>query len=569
MLRLLWSVVCVVLLCVQGVLGTTCTYTVYNAGSANLASANVQWNGSQYSQCQMGGNEVVAVPAVNAGQSVQVQVNTSLAGVYAEIVWSGPNGSDGPCSCERVGQIQSGGGTWTIHPGGATTNYCTSVQFVNLDPFPRVVNVVENGVVVQSQVPVPVGGSLRFSDCESFPVTASIQVLNSDFSVAYSLSGSSATNSPSSGTPPAASPQFPPDVTSADAWTTNLFLPGSTNISGQFSTVYAEVASLGQQTMETLAQLQSSLSNAIVHYGGGSGGGSSSNTVYVTLTNSVTAAVSNDYHVTVTNSVGVSNFFALTNSLSITNIMQGASNVFVQNWPTGSVSSGSSALLDMLPSSATNSDAAMSAAMAIASGVDSSFGAATGAVNSALSAALGSELSSGGSGSIFSFAFCGRTIDLDPESSVMSGIFAVIKAAWTFIVIYSFLRWAGPWVSDLVRGFAGAQSGGVPDLEAEAAGFGGNVAGLIVAIAVPIAFILLWTAVFQAVIGYVLAQCGLLPSAAGALGLGGNQGALYLLNSAFPVTLVLNLGLARISLPLTGAKLMFAAAAASRFLWGR
>jgi hypothetical protein len=86
---------------------------------------------------------------------------------------------------------------------------------------------------------------------------------------------------------------------------------------------------------------------------------------------------------------------------------------------------------------------------------------------------------------------------------------------------------------------------------------------------VPAAFIGLWVIVVNWAINFLLSYFGLLPGAAAALSLGGNQGALYLLNKSFPVSLALSLGFARVTLPLTGAKLCFIASSASRFLFGK
>jgi hypothetical protein len=259
-------------------------------------------------------------------------------------------------------------------------------------------------------------------------------------------------------------------------------------------------------------------------------------------------------------SVGISNALAnVSNTMSeaLSGVLNGYSNQ----------ASGGPQILGAVPDFATNGSAAMAAAMTLISGVDGALASATGLVGTAESS-VGSAFTGAGSASALSFAFCGRTLNLDPEVR-FPGLMGLVKAAWTFIALMLFCRWAAAWLVTVLKVFSGAQTGGVPDLNEELAGFGGNIAGLIVAKVVAGVFIGLWVVVFDVVVGMVMDKLGMLPSSAGALGLGGNQGALYLLNASFPVSLVISLGMARITLPLTAAKLGWAAAAASRYLFGR
>jgi hypothetical protein len=241
---------------------------------------------------------------------------------------------------------------------------------------------------------------------------------------------------------------------------------------------------------------------------------------------------------------------------------------------TGTVASGSGDLLGYLPASSTNADAATAAATAALGSIPGDFSSATGMVGSAVSSAAG-NLTAAGSPSVFSIPFCNGTraigsvtLNLDPEN-LFPGMLGLIKAAWTFIVLILFGRWLVQWAEGIVRTFTSAETGGIPNMEGELAGFGGNVAGVIVAVAVAVAFVILWVVVLTLCTGYVLGQLGLLPSAGSAVSLGGNQGALYLLNASFPVALALGCAGARITIPLAGAKATVIAATASRFLMGK
>ena len=180
----------------------------------------------------------------------------------------------------------------------------------------------------------------------------------------------------------------------------------------------------------------------------------------------------------------------------------------------------------------------------------------------------GGGLTGAGSSSIFSFNFAGHTLDFGPES-VIPGIMSAVKAAWTFLVLYAFAVWAGPWVYRVVETFSSVQTGGVPNLEATIGGCGGNIAGFVAAIAVPFAIIAVWVGVLTVFSSGVLSYVGMLPDASSGLGLNGNQGALYLLNASFPVSLALGCASARVTLPLAGAKMALIASASSRFLVGK
>jgi hypothetical protein len=165
-----------------------------------------------------------------------------------------------------------------------------------------------------------------------------------------------------------------------------------------------------------------------------------------------------------------------------------------------------------------------------------------------------------------SFVLAGNTINLDPEAW-SPGILGIIKNAWTFILLSLFSLWCGKKMMEVSAAMAITPGGGVPNLELSAAGFGGNLAGVAVALLIPIAVIALVVFVGNAIFGAILGYLGLLPASSTALGLGGNQIALYLLSQSFPISLFLSLLSSRITLQFTAAKVMTLGAGAARWLW--
>jgi len=175
-----------------------------------------------------------------------------------------------------------------------------------------------------------------------------------------------------------------------------------------------------------------------------------------------------------------------------------------------------------------------------------------------------------GSSTGLSFSFCGYTLNLDPENWC-PGISAYIKAAWTVVLLAWFAYSAGTLLMDCAKTFASAQTGGVPDMAAEIAGFGGNLVGLAVAAIVPIVVIAIWKLVFDWYLGSAistyLGQVG--AGINGGFGYNGNQIALYLLNQTFPISLFFGVVITRLAMQFTAAKLIIVASACSRFVMGR
>lgn len=289
-----------------------------------------------------------------------------------------------------------------------------------------------------------------------------------------------------------------------------------------------------------------------------------------------------NYLASVTNLLGLERdlLSRTTNYLSVlTNQTSGVTNLLAQQWTNsvgisnllGGVGLTNGAAtnvvgLGMVPSTATNAAAAFAAG---SNGVWAAGVVILGSSSDGSSVTnAGGGLVGSGSPAALSFSFCGTTIDLDPEVR-FPGVAAMAKAAWTFVILASFCLWAGQWIWEAVGRIGSAQTGGVSDLNATLLGFGGNVVGLVVAFAVPAAFIALWVGSLTTCASLILSWSGLMPAAAAAVGVGGNQTALYLINLFFPVSLALGVLGARISIPFTGAKVFLVSAAASRWLFGK
>lgn len=213
-------------------------------------------------------------------------------------------------------------------------------------------------------------------------------------------------------------------------------------------------------------------------------------------------------------------------------------------------------------SSATNATAALAAGSAEFSSTGGNFDTA---IEHGEVSGLGLAAEGTGSAATMKFQFCGQQIDLDPEAT-FPGMMAIVKAGWTFVLLVGFSLTTGKLFFEVSKTFSRAQTGGVPDLNATFAGIGGNFLGVIVYGLCVIALIAVWVWVFNQLFTSVLSSLGLLPDASAAFSFGGNAIALYLLHSAFPVSLFLTLLGTRISLQWSAGKVVGIAAAASRFL---
>lgn len=213
---------------------------------------------------------------------------------------------------------------------------------------------------------------------------------------------------------------------------------------------------------------------------------------------------------------------------------------------------------DMVPLSATNGDAALSAGNAASS-------AAQGAADAAQSA-IGSPPSLG-SGSMpgMHLTLGSASFDISPEA-IAPGISSALKAMLTMICLLGFALSAGKLFWEASQTYAAAQTGGVPNLEGELLGFGGNLVGLVVAIAVPVIFIGLWVLVFTGLFSLATGFLSQLVSSSLSLPDGN---AMQILTAVFPVDLMLSLAWTRVVLHFAMAKLVIVSASASRYLFGR
>ena len=212
----------------------------------------------------------------------------------------------------------------------------------------------------------------------------------------------------------------------------------------------------------------------------------------------------------------------------------------------------------MIPSSGTNGDAALASGNSASAAAQS---AADGAI-----AAVGSPPQPGdGSMPSLNITIAGATMDISPEA-IAPGITASLKSMITLVALITFAMSAGKLFWEASRTYAQAQTGGVPDLDAEVLGVGGNVFGVIAAIAVPTVFIGLWVALFTALFGLLTGFLSQLATSAFSLP---NATAMAMLEAVFPLNLILSLVWTRVVMQFSAAKLVIISASASRYLFGK
>jgi len=272
------------------------------------------------------------------------------------------------------------------------------------------------------------------------------------------------------------------------------------------------------------------------------------------------------------NSFGT-NFSMLNSNLSglATNMTALSSNIARLDWVSSTNKewwSNNAAAIFAQMGSGTNAAAASNAAASIlGSQFYGDYGTAEGYANSLSNAASGfapEELAEGG----MSFEFCGHTLNFDPEYWY-PGIMAIIYAAWSFVLVLGFSFWSGRLVLQVSHTYSTMATGGVPNLEGNVFGTGGNFAGVAVAIVVPVVIIGTLVVMSNWVISQLMSMLGLLPDAVSGFGLGNNNIAMYLFTNTFPVPLFLSLCATRIGLKFALAKAMFIRSAMLRFMWGK
>lgn len=163
--------------------------------------------------------------------------------------------------------------------------------------------------------------------------------------------------------------------------------------------------------------------------------------------------------------------------------------------------------------------------------------------------------------------FMGQDLNLDPNVW-LPGAMPLLKGLITLIATVFFSIHCSKLVWEATRTYASAQTGGVPNIEGTIFGIGGNVAGATLATVIPGIFILVWVAVFYWLFTTVVGNLSDMGTAASGVALG-NSTALYLLNSVFPISLLLTFAWTKVALYLGASKVVMLAATISRYLFGK
>jgi hypothetical protein len=216
------------------------------------------------------------------------------------------------------------------------------------------------------------------------------------------------------------------------------------------------------------------------------------------------------------------------------------------------------AIASLLPGPATNGAAALDAGNAAAA---DAIAGAQGAIDG-----IGSAPTMGdGAMPDLDVTIGDFTLNVSPEN-IAPGIGPALKAMITVVALLGFAFSAGKLFWEATRTYAQAQTGGVPNLDGEVAGFGGNILGVAAAVAVPVVFIGIWIAVFTGLVGLMTGRLSELTGSTFGLP---NALAMNMLRAVFPVDLILSLAWTRVVLQFTAGKLVLISASASRYLFGR
>lgn len=206
-----------------------------------------------------------------------------------------------------------------------------------------------------------------------------------------------------------------------------------------------------------------------------------------------------------------------------------------------------------------------------AAAFSSAFGSYTGSMAS-VSASGGTNVPSGSAPS-GSFTILGSAVffDLSHDYAWLPGL---SRSVWGWGCVCGFLMWVGLRLREAVSTMAATQTGGVPDMEVDVLGFGGNLLGTIVAVIVPVVFIGLFVAAIGYVVGAGLSAAGSSYWTAGPFGDGGwstgpGSAALYFANEYLPLGLMVGLAVARVGLIWGLQPLMLMGIAVARFLFGK
>jgi len=467
---------------------------------------------------------------LNPGDSVSAHYIYTLWGCNtafeSQLTWS-PNNTGTP-----VYQAQSGtnaAGTCGALAAPVSTN-CSTLIIKNVDPVPRWFLVYTNGNPWQTDYINP-GATKTFQYC----VTNGTMIVTAD---RFALGGSDASDGHYTGTqstngvPSATGQNVGGDPSSGIQYggsTTNINWGTNTPDVGD-SALYDLIQKIGQQAHSDAQTIAASA---------GSNGASAS--VNVSLTNNLTVQVTN-----------TTDLSGVTNNLSA--LLDAATN----NGPGGSYSN---AIMGKLSGGATN----WSVAEGVVNGILNGIG-----IGSDVTTLAGKYEAPdvGDSGAPdMSLTFCGQILNLDP-AIMFPGAVLVCYWGLTLIAYLQFGRSVAKLFSETVRGFQTQQLGGVPDMEVMAATFGGNVAGVAVALIVPIVFVGGFALMMHVVFGI------LINSIIGALHFSDFKNGLgsvgfYLLSTFFPLQTVLSLACTRITMQFTIGNLVIIASGVSRFLFGK
>jgi len=471
------------------------------------------------------------------------------------------------------------GGTLVLYitPGGLPyTNNCWVLTFRNMDPIPRTfdVGVGDCGSATrtnQATVTLQPGESATYTSCLTNEMPAIISACRRsidgegwDEEILPSLQQNQ--------DPPGSYTNGPPKQVGGDpdsgvysGGTTNINWVISTNDSQTgFSALYAAISALAQQENRNSGALQAAVSNGTVAVVGAvdrAGGAVTNRLAHVEdLLGDVVAGVRG-----LTNVVGqggggqgtnVTDFGPVTNLLTM--IKEGQTNT-----ARGVALSNQVAQLIMTNSGAhvTWAGAYGQARTALeAEGVESGMDGIIGQLE-------GLSVPEEGGVPDMKLEFCGHTIDLDPVVHFPS-VFAASRIGGMVVVTIAFVFFAARLFWRVIAVHSSQQLGGVPNLEVSGMGFGSNLAGVGVAVVVPLVFVTAWTAIVGAVIVAVGDQLALgtwFTTWAGSLG----EIGWYLLNQGFPVQYAITTFLVAVVLQFTAAKAVMVAQVCSRFLWGQ
>jgi hypothetical protein len=252
----------------------------------------------------------------------------------------------------------------------------------------------------------------------------------------------------------------------------------------------------------------------------------------------------------------------LGNQVANTNPIYAASNT-IQAWR-GLGSPGNATNLAYYPGgSNTTASGSFGAGSNLVSGLSSGYGGVASGIG------LGPTTIGSGTNGMRVYFF-GEWRSVDPDDVVTPGVLDAVHAFWTIIILCWWLRAVGLTTWEATRAMASAETGGVPDLATEVLGTGGNIVGPLIALLIPVAFIVLWTVVGNTVLNMVGSTSttlgGLLSSG---LPLAGHLGALELANRAFPIALFFSCLTSYLAMPFTVSSIASIAIAASRFLFGK